>query len=365
MNQNNRVSARYIAHSTRRLAHYAASDFLQKYPELAAGLEPGAMERWQQVFAQLLEELRAALFADRPRMFADYAAWMRALLKSRDVPDGGLESAVKTLCEVLAAELPEETATAAIGICRESLDAIRANTTSPDVPLSADTHHGRLACRYLLALLEGDPNRATRLILDAAEAGTPVPDLYMKVLIPAQQEAGRMWHNAEINIAEEHFTTATTRSVMARLAGYAPDRTPNGKTVLTASVCGNQHDLGMQVVADFFSMDGWRVIQLGADLPSHDLAQAVEFYQADLVAISVALRPQIPTLAKTIAAIRQSGRGESVKILVGGHAFLGNTDLPTALGADGYAADPIEAVARGNALVGLDGEGKRPSDPSE
>ncbi|MDZ7616070.1 MAG: cobalamin-dependent protein [Patescibacteria group bacterium] len=356
MNHNNRMSARYIAHATRSLAGYAASEFLQACPELAAHLGPGASERWRQVFVQLLEELSVALFANRPEMFVEYAAWMGGLLRSRDLPDGGLESAMQTLCAVLKAELPADTAAVAIDVCRESLGGLKPSAAASDVPLSADTANGRLACGYLLALLEGDCDRATRLILDAAEAGTPVAELYMNVLIPAQQEAGRMWHNAEINIAEEHFTTATTRSVMSRLAGYAVRKGPNGKTVLTSSVSGNQHDLGMQAVAEFFGMDGWRVIQLGADLPMHDLAQAVSFYQADLVGLSVTLRSQIPLLAKTIEAIRGTGRGETVKILVGGRAFLGNTDLPGTLGADGYAPNPTEAVRIGNALAGLTGE---------
>lgn len=365
MNQNNRMSARYIVHSARPLAGYAASEFLQACPELAAHLGPGASERWRQVFVQLLEELSVSLFANRPGMFVDYAAWMRGLLRSRDLPDGGLESAMQTLCEVLTAELPAAAAAAAIDVCHKALDALKTTAAVVDVPLSADTADGRLACGYLLALLEGDGDRATRLILEAAEAKTPVSVLYMNVLIPAQQEAGRMWHNAEINIAEEHFTTATTRSVMARLAGYAVRKAPNGKTILTSSVSGNQHDLGMQAVAEFFGMDGWRVIQLGADLPMHDLAQAVDFYQADLVGLSVTLRPQIPLLAKTIEAIRGGGHGETVKILVGGRAFLGNTDLPAILGADGYASNPIEAVAVGNALVGLNDGGTLHSDSTE
>ena len=67
---------------------------------------------------------------------------------------------------------------------------------------------------------------------------------------------------------------------------------------------GNQHDIGLQVVADFFEMDGWKVIHLGSDMPIPDLVQAVESYQPDLLALSVSLHAQLVTLTETIQAVR-------------------------------------------------------------
>ena len=106
-------------------------------------------------------------------------------------------------------------------------------------------------------------------------------------------------------------------------------------------------------MADLFEMDGWRVIQLGSNVPVDDLAQAVEFYDADLVALSVSLATQLPALEETIAAIRESQRGGAVKILVGGGGMMGAAELAKSKGADDYASNAVEAVARGNALVGL------------
>jgi MerR family transcriptional regulator, light-induced transcriptional regulator len=221
--------------------------------------------------------------------------------------------------------------------------------------LRSDTPHGRLAARYLLALLEGDRTRASRLILDAVQGSASVPELSLLVLLPAQQEVGRMWQADEINVAEEHFATSTTKTMLAQLRLRAPLRERNGKTLLAAAVMGNQHEVGLQVVADFFEMDGWRVIQLGSDMPIPDLVQAVEFYQPDVLALSASLHTQLGTLTETIKAVRRGQRGAAVKILVGGRALDEATDLARQFGADGYAVDPHAAVALGNALVGLDG----------
>jgi methanogenic corrinoid protein MtbC1 len=99
-------------------------------------------------------------------------------------------------------------------------------------------------------------------------------------------------------------------------------------------------------------MDGWRVIYLGASMPIEDLVLAVNFYKADLLALSVALTTQLPTLQATVEAVRQSRQGASVKILAGGGALAGWGDLAARFGADAYALDAVEAVAVGNRLVG-------------
>ena len=163
-----------------------------------------------------------------------------------------------------------------------------------------------------------------------------------------------MWLANEINVAEEHFASQTTKMLMAQLLQRTTLQPANGKTVLAAAVAGNQHDIGLQAVADFFEMDGWRTVLLGANVPARDLFQAVDCFGADLLGLSVSQTTQLAVVKTTIQAVRGSARGTRVKILLGGRALRNPDNLPKELGADGYAADPIEAVALGRQLVGLD-----------
>ena len=105
-----------------------------------------------------------------------------------------------------------------------------------------------------------------------------------------------MWLTGEINVAEEHFASHTTKMVLAQLLSRAPLQPPRGKTLLAAAVAGNRHDIGLYVVADFFEMAGWRTIQLGADVPIVDLVQAVECFEVDLLALSASLNVQLATV---------------------------------------------------------------------
>jgi hypothetical protein len=61
----------------------------------------------------------------------------------------------------------------------------------------------------------------------------------------------------------------------------------------------------------------------------------------------------IPRMEQALAAVRASERGAEVKILVGGGGMIGGAELAKTWGADDHVSHALEAVARGNALVGL------------
>jgi len=142
--------------------------------------------------------------------------------------------------------------------------------------------------------------------------------------------------------------------VMAQLLPRAALRPSNDKTMIAAAVAGNQHDIGLQAVADFFEMDGWRTIFLGADVPARDLVHAVDCFAADLLGLSVSQTTQFEAVKTAIRAVRGSATHTEVKILLGGRAFADPDGLAKDLGADGYAPHPVQAVALGIQLVGLE-----------
>ena len=222
MSEVNQMSASILLHSARALAGYAVSELVESQPELIESLEPGAFHRWQNLLVKCVEELAAAVAVNRPQFFVEHVQWMGALFQARGVRAGALKSGLECLHRVLVAELSPDSATVAGDVCQEALRSLEHQSdVSSARPLATDSVHGRLAGSYLLALLEGDRSRATRMIQDAAEAGHSVTDLYLKVLLRAQEEVGRMWQEDEINVAEEHFSTATTKMIMSQLRSYA------------------------------------------------------------------------------------------------------------------------------------------------
>ena len=351
MNESDPMLAAMMRNGAPGLAGYAASELLESQPQLNQASAISGFAGWHAVLRNCVEELAASLAAGRPELFAGYLAWMQSVLAARGLPAGAWPSAVDCLAQVLESELPPGLGVRAAGLCHDALRELPDSLPQTASFLSSHTPQGRLAASYLLALLEGDRARASRLIFTALDGGLSLPELYLQVLLPAQQEVGRMWEADEILVAEEHFATSTTKMIFAQLRLRFTVRQRKDLTLVAAAVKGNQHDIGLEVVADFFDMDGWKVIHLGADMPVADLVQSVECYKPHLLALSVSLHTQLGTLAETVKAVRQIPQGAVTKILAGGLAFAATPDLAQQLGADGYAPDPQTGVALGNQLV--------------
>ena len=335
------------------LAAYAAQRLTNGDEDAGANTTDERFYWWQSYLASRLRDLAAAVHLGRPRLFTTQIRWCHDALTAKQVQTDSFRQAMHALADVVEAEVSGPGAEIAEQYIRA---AIRQLPDSPGEQVSAldtATDTGRLAAKYVLAILEGDRRRAIRLIHDSVADGLDIHDAYLKVLLPASHEIGRMWHQDEVSIAEEHFATATTFMLMSQLLAKHNTEQSNGKTVIVASVTGDRHTLGLQVVSDFFEMDGWRVIYLGADIPGHDLVQAVVDFHTDLLVLSATLHTQLRAMEQLIHGVRQATTAKPVPILVGGNAFIGQADVAKQIDADGFAPDVQQAIAQGRQLVGL------------
>jgi methanogenic corrinoid protein MtbC1 len=189
--------------------------------------------------------------------------------------------------------------------------------------------------RYVDALVDGDPAAAAALLHAATADGVDVRTLYLQVLQPALYEIGRRWERAEISIAQEHLATATTQSLMARLAERLQHTVPRGRTVLVAGAEGELHSLGARMVADFLEGDGWDVLFVGALSPVDALAAMAAERGVDVVAVSASLSERVPEVIAAVRALR--ALDPRPLIAVGGQAFAGDPAAALATGADLYA----------------------------
>ena len=299
-----RFLAAVLSRSARAIASAAALNLLEKEPAAAAGFGADPFVAWQQWLAGPTRRTDhgpiapAAGVVPGPGPLGPFCTCWRG---------GSTWPISAAACNFSARHCrricPNKSTPLAADYFDRGLDAF--DHPQPESPaiIGSDEVFGRLTAEYLLAVLEGDGRRASRVVLDAAAAGRSVEDLYLRLLAPAQVEIGRLWLANEISIADEHLSSATARRLMSQLVGQAAARPPVGKTVLTAAVAGNRHDLGTQAVADFFEMDGWRIVHLGADVPVDALVEVLASVDVDLLALSAALAVQLPAMRDTIAAV--------------------------------------------------------------
>lgn len=208
-----------------------------------------------------------------------------------------------------------------------------------------------LAEKYIKALLSNDRYSASRLILDAVEAGTPIKGIYKEVFQESQYEIGRLWQNNRISVAQEHYCTAATQLIMSQLYPYIFTGDKNGRKMVAACVGGELHEIGVRMLADFFEMEGWDTYFLGANTPAEGIIQTIRDNNADILAVSASMTFNISAVKDLIAKVRKADGIEYVKIIVGGRPFNVAPDLWKSVGADTYAPDAETALSAASEVL--------------
>lgn len=204
---------------------------------------------------------------------------------------------------------------------------------------------------YLSALLHGDRREALRLVVaDGLGRGASVGELQERVVQDAQRVIGALWQENKISIAQEHLATALSQVVLAHLYDQAPHVPRNGKRVVVACVEGELHDFPARLAADALDLAGFDTLYLGANVPTDGLLQLLQRERPDLLALSVTMAFNIPSLRSAVAAVREAAQ---LPIAVGGGALLWAKDLASELGADLTAGDARQLVAGARRLLGL------------
>ncbi|MCB9850215.1 MAG: cobalamin B12-binding domain-containing protein [Phycisphaerales bacterium] len=295
--------------------------------------------------------LAQAIAVNSVALFANAMNWTIESFKARGVSSTDLLRNGECLREVLIKELPTAIGEIASPFLQASLNGLREPDTDSRFELTSEPQYRELVLKYLEAILEGERSRAETLVFKQVDAGLSIPQVYEGVLAPAQAQLGWMWHRGDISVADEHFGSAVTQSVMSQLRPRFQLAAPNGRTVVCTSTPGDLHEIGLQMVSDLFEIDGWTSLFLGANTPVADVVEILERRRPQLLALSVSTALTLRDAGELVEAIHSTASIADTKVLIGGPPFRTVADLWQALGADACAVSATEAVAAGNALV--------------
>lgn len=292
----------------------------------------------------------SVLFAD-DILFDSYLDWLQVLFANLKLSERILPDTVDAMRVVLKQELsPSLYQTVQPYLTLSESESIGITTTPPSF-LTTDNPQRELSQHYLQALLQADRQQATQLIMNAVDNGVSVQDVYLNVFQRSQYEIGRLWQINQISVAQEHYCTAATQMIMSLLYPRIFRTKRNGRSLVSACVSSELHELGARMVADFFEMEGWDTYYLGANVPAKSIIEAIELQQADILAISTTMISNIRATEQLLREIRASEAGKKIKILVGGYPFNLSPDLWQKLGADAYASNALDAVTKATTLL--------------
>lgn len=206
---------------------------------------------------------------------------------------------------------------------------------------------------FVQTLIAHDDEAASRFVHALLGEGIGAQQLYESYFTPAARILGEMWCNDDCSFYDVTVGTGRiqrlVREVSHQFLGEPPFPGSTGR-ILLACASGEQHSLGVAILAEYFVRDGWDV-QLSQGIGSEGLLDNVTGNEYNLLGFSVALTDHIGKLQMDIRRIRQVSRKRDIKVLVGGAVIIADPSLAKRMGADGYANDASSAVREARRLL--------------
>lgn len=143
----------------------------------------------------------------------------------------------------------------------------------------------------------------------------------------------------ELMLAGEMLTQITelVKPALAKM----PEVESHGKVII-GTVEGDIHDIGKNIVASLLRAAGFKVTDLGKDVPLQEFIEAARREDADIVGVSALLTTTMQKQRELIAKLKEAGIRGRIKVMIGGAPS--NEEWAKEIGADGYAPDATEAV---------------------
>lgn len=195
----------------------------------------------------------------------------------------------------------------------------------------------------------GKTKLVSGLVQNGLDNGTTATDI-LQAMIDGMDIVGEKFSSGSIFVPEMLIAAKAMSKGMDVLKPYlAGDSSTSLGTCIIGTVQGDLHDIGKNLVAMMLESAGFKIIDLGVDVPAEKFINAIKAHEdVKLVACSALLTTTIPALQGTVDTIKDSGLN-GFKIMIGGAPIT--EEFATKVGADGFAPEAGSAVAKAKELI--------------
>ncbi len=206
-------------------------------------------------------------------------------------------------------------------------------------------------------VLAGDAEAVHARIDAALAAGETAQGLVDERLIPAITKVGELFDRKEYFLPQLMMSAEAMKAAMDHLEPQlreARGDVSDAPAVLLATVEGDIHDIGKNLVGLMLKNYGFRVMDLGKDVSAEDIVAAAKETGARVVGLSALMTTTMVEMKEVLALAREAGL--ETRFMVGGAVV--DRAWAEEIGADGYAADAIGAVRLAQSLTTPGGESR-------
>lgn len=193
------------------------------------------------------------------------------------------------------------------------------------------------------AIVKGLKEQAYRGTKEALASGRDTMDVINGELIPALDIVGQAFEKGTMFLPQLLMSAEAAKAGFSAIKEYVEStgtRQEKKGTVVIATVKGDIHDIGKNIVKVLLENYGFEVIDLGKDVPPEAVVEAVQQSGARLVGLSALMTTTVASMEETIKQLREKVPG--CKVMVGGAVLT--PEYADMIGADYYAKDAMQSV---------------------
>jgi len=207
-------------------------------------------------------------------------------------------------------------------------------------PTPQTTQEATIEARIREAVIKGQRDAIEPMLEEALRQGLSPRDILDQLLIPAITEVGQLYEKRLYFLPQLLLSAETMQKAFARLEPLlrAQGQSAQGRLVF-ATVQGDVHDIGKNIVILMLRNQGFEVIDLGKDVPAETIYQVAREKQADIIGLSALMTTTMPRMAEFMELLKKENL--STPVMVGGAAVT--RQFASSIGAY-YAVDAVEAV---------------------
>ena len=199
------------------------------------------------------------------------------------------------------------------------------------------------------AVLKGNRNGIVKITKEALEIGEKPAELLNQVLLPAINQVGEFFDQGKYFLPQLIASAEAMKNSIEVLepllqTGGTGEEMP---VVVIATVEGDIHDIGKNLVALMLKNHGFHVIDLGKDVPQAKILESAKEHHAEFIALSALMTTTMQRMREIVAAAKEEGI--TAKIIIGGAVIT--QEYADEIGADGYSKDAADAVKLAKSLM--------------
>lgn len=195
------------------------------------------------------------------------------------------------------------------------------------------------------AIAKGLQEAAKKAAAEELAKGAQPLDIINEKMIPALDYVGKGFEDKTLFLPQLLMSADAAKAAFEVLREAVGVSEEQGATVVIATVHGDIHDIGKNIVKVLLENYGYHVIDLGKDVPVETIVKTVKETGAMAVGLSALMTTTVAAMEKTIKALRQE---TDCRIVVGGAVLT--EDYAEAIGADYYAPNAVSAVNQVNSI---------------